>query len=343
MKPEATALRFVSFDGEYTESLTLAQARRPDVLVAYQLEGEPLSSQHGGPARLYVAPMYGYKSCKWLETIELTAQVEPGYWEHYGYDVDGWVGQQQRPRRRADIVSSRRRRRRTLPRFDRVERVAHWCTATLMLMLLFTGFSLYVGPLSTLVGRRRLVRTIHVYSGLLLPIPVLVAIALRAGRQLRADLGRLNRWTARRPGVVVAQAPRASVQLGKFNPGQKLNATFIGAAIVVMLMTGSIMRWYEPFSDSWRQGATFVHDWFAIGLLFAIIGHIALVFRDPDALNGMVRGWVERRLGEPQPPALVRGDGRCQTTAARRRPMRSATLAHASHEHGREAGWAQAR
>jgi DMSO/TMAO reductase YedYZ molybdopterin-dependent catalytic subunit len=93
VKPEATALRFVSFDGTYTESLTLAQARRPDVIVAYELEDRPLSSDHGGPVRLYVAPMYGYKSCKWLESIELTAQVEPGYWEERGYDVDGWVGQ----------------------------------------------------------------------------------------------------------------------------------------------------------------------------------------------------------------------------------------------------------
>jgi DMSO/TMAO reductase YedYZ molybdopterin-dependent catalytic subunit len=92
VKPEAKALRFVSFDGEYTESLTLAQARRPDVMVAYELEGKPLSTDHGGPARLYVAPMYGYKSCKWLQTIELTAEVEPGYWEQNGYDVDGWVG-----------------------------------------------------------------------------------------------------------------------------------------------------------------------------------------------------------------------------------------------------------
>jgi DMSO/TMAO reductase YedYZ molybdopterin-dependent catalytic subunit len=92
VKSEATALRFVSFDGEYTESLTLAQARRPDVMVAYELEGKPLSSDHGGPVRLYVAPMYGYKSCKWLELIELTAAVEPGYWEQNGYDVDGWVG-----------------------------------------------------------------------------------------------------------------------------------------------------------------------------------------------------------------------------------------------------------
>ena len=55
----ATALRFHSFDGAYTESLTLAQARRPDVIAAYRFEGDPLSDTHGGPVRLYVAPMYG--------------------------------------------------------------------------------------------------------------------------------------------------------------------------------------------------------------------------------------------------------------------------------------------
>ncbi len=92
VKPEAKALRFKSFDGTYTESLTLSQARRNDVIVAYQMEGGDISAEHGGPVRMYVAPMYGYKSCKWLDTIELTDKVEPGYWEHYGYDVDGWVG-----------------------------------------------------------------------------------------------------------------------------------------------------------------------------------------------------------------------------------------------------------
>jgi DMSO/TMAO reductase YedYZ molybdopterin-dependent catalytic subunit len=88
----AKALRFKSFDGEYTESLTIEQARRHDVLVAYQLDGKDLSSEHGGPVRLYVAPMYGYKSLKWLESIEVTDRVHPGYWEELGYDVDAFVG-----------------------------------------------------------------------------------------------------------------------------------------------------------------------------------------------------------------------------------------------------------
>ena len=86
------AIRFHSFDGSYTESLTLDQARRPDVIVAYSMENGPISAAHGGPVRLYVAPMYGYKSCKWLDSIEVTDRVVPGYWEDRGYDVDAWIG-----------------------------------------------------------------------------------------------------------------------------------------------------------------------------------------------------------------------------------------------------------
>jgi DMSO/TMAO reductase YedYZ molybdopterin-dependent catalytic subunit len=88
----ATALRFTSFDGVYTESLSLEQARRDDVLVAYEMLGGPVSREHGGPVRLYVAPMYGYKSIKWLDGIEVTGEVDPGYWERRGYDVDAWIG-----------------------------------------------------------------------------------------------------------------------------------------------------------------------------------------------------------------------------------------------------------
>lgn len=88
----AAALHFESFDGVYTESLSLAQARLPDVIVAYRMLGGPLSREHGGPVRLYVAPMYGYKSIKWLSRISVVDKVEPGYWEQYGYAVNGWVG-----------------------------------------------------------------------------------------------------------------------------------------------------------------------------------------------------------------------------------------------------------
>lgn len=90
--PQATAIRFDCFDGTYTESLTLAQARRDDVIVALRMRDQPVTHAHGGPVRLYAAPMYFYKSAKWLSGITLTRGVEPGYWERLGYDVDAWVG-----------------------------------------------------------------------------------------------------------------------------------------------------------------------------------------------------------------------------------------------------------
>jgi DMSO/TMAO reductase YedYZ molybdopterin-dependent catalytic subunit len=92
VRSNAAAVRFLSFDGTYTESLTLAQAHRRDVLVATGMANGPVSRAHGGPVRLYVAPMYGYKSCKWLGGITVTDRVSPGFWEGFGYDVDAWVG-----------------------------------------------------------------------------------------------------------------------------------------------------------------------------------------------------------------------------------------------------------
>jgi len=89
---DQTAVQFVSYDGTYTESLTMAEARRPDVLIVDTLDGKPIGRAHGGPVRLLVAPMYGYKSCKWLSEIRVTDQLIPGYWEVLGYDQDAWVG-----------------------------------------------------------------------------------------------------------------------------------------------------------------------------------------------------------------------------------------------------------
>ena len=86
------AVQFVSYDGVYTESLTMAEARRSDVLVVDTLEGKPIGRDHGGPVRMLVAPMYGYKSCKWLSEIRVTSKVIRGYWERFGYDQEGWVG-----------------------------------------------------------------------------------------------------------------------------------------------------------------------------------------------------------------------------------------------------------
>jgi formate dehydrogenase subunit gamma len=121
----------------------------------------------------------------------------------------------------------------------------------------------------------------------------------------------LNRWSAddrrwfRGRGRAVTLAA-GNVEVGKFNAGQKLNAAFVAAAGVVMLMTGSIMKWFEPFPNAWRTGATFVHDWTAFALGLAIIGHIWLAFNDPPALEGMWRGTVPAEWARRNRPRWYR-------------------------------------
>ncbi len=91
--PDAAAIRFHSFDGVYTENMTLEQARADDVIVALTMYGKPVTHDHGGPVRIYAAPMYGYKSTKWLSGIELIDRNIPGYWEDRGYPLDGIIGE----------------------------------------------------------------------------------------------------------------------------------------------------------------------------------------------------------------------------------------------------------
>jgi DMSO/TMAO reductase YedYZ molybdopterin-dependent catalytic subunit len=91
VKEGAVALTFESYDRADSESLTLDQAKLPDVIVAYKMLGAPVTTEHGGPVRLYVAPMFGYKSLKWLSAIRVVDEVQPGYWEQNGYPVNGWL------------------------------------------------------------------------------------------------------------------------------------------------------------------------------------------------------------------------------------------------------------
>lgn len=187
-----------------------------------------------------------------------------------------------------------------LVRFDRVERVVHWLNAALFALLVITGATLYLTPLQALVGRRELVEQVHVYTGLALPLPVLVALAGSWGRGLRADLARINRWVPEDRRWLRAlgrggssRGSGARWRLGKFNPGQKLNAAFIAGGGLVMLGTGCVLRWYRPFPLDWRVGATFVHNWLALALVVAIAGHVILAVSDRDAMGSMLSGRID--------------------------------------------------
>jgi DMSO/TMAO reductase YedYZ molybdopterin-dependent catalytic subunit len=88
----AKAVRFTSLEPDYNDSLTLEQARLHDVMLALDMDEQPLSRPHGSPVRVVIPEMYGYKGVKWLTKIELLDHQPIGYWEGLGYDQDAWVG-----------------------------------------------------------------------------------------------------------------------------------------------------------------------------------------------------------------------------------------------------------
>lgn len=179
-----------------------------------------------------------------------------------------------------------------MERFDGAEMALHWVNAGLFGVLIATAAILYVGPLSALVGRRVLVRYLHVVAGLALPLPLL---AVRLGpwrRAFVADVRALARFDEDDRRWLRSLGRAKGVRMGKFHPGQKLNAAFTLGAIVVMVATGSIMHWFRFFPVDWRTGATFVHDWLALALAVVIIGHLKMAMADADARRGMTQGWV---------------------------------------------------
>jgi len=84
--------RFVlayGYDFGWTTNMPLEDFLVDDALVALAHDGEPISAEHGGPARLIVPQLYAWKSAKWVKGIELLEQDRAGFWERNGYHMHG--------------------------------------------------------------------------------------------------------------------------------------------------------------------------------------------------------------------------------------------------------------
>jgi formate dehydrogenase subunit gamma len=122
----------------------------------------------------------------------------------------------------------------------------------------------------------------------------------------RTDVRRLNRFTPSDWRWLRSRDRRdGSIPVGKFNAGQKLNACLVAGSTLVLLGTGSVMYWTGLVRLSWRSGATFVHDWFALGLGLLVIGHIVFALKDPEARRGMRSGTVSTRWARAEHRAWV--------------------------------------
>ena len=96
-KPKSDT-KFVIAHSEYgfTANTPLEYCLRDDCLIALRANGEPLTAEHGSPARLVVPRLYAWKSAKWLRGIEFSDVDKPGFWERNGYHNTGDPWKEQR-------------------------------------------------------------------------------------------------------------------------------------------------------------------------------------------------------------------------------------------------------
>ncbi|SEQ39753.1 DMSO/TMAO reductase YedYZ, molybdopterin-dependent catalytic subunit [Faunimonas pinastri] len=83
-----------SYDG-YSTNVPTDDLVGGKAMIALLYAGEPITPDHGGPARLLVPHLYLWKSAKWLNGLQFTERDEAGFWELRGYHMRGdpWAEQ----------------------------------------------------------------------------------------------------------------------------------------------------------------------------------------------------------------------------------------------------------
>jgi DMSO/TMAO reductase YedYZ molybdopterin-dependent catalytic subunit len=94
-KPEAKWVMLHCLDG-YTAPVPVEDALSEDAILAFKVNGKPLSAEQGFPARPFFPRLYGWKSAKWLGGVEFVRDYQDGYWEMYGYHERANVDEEER-------------------------------------------------------------------------------------------------------------------------------------------------------------------------------------------------------------------------------------------------------
>ena len=169
-------------------------------------------------------------------------------------------------------------RRRLVHRFGRTERALHWVHATAFLVLLGSGLCLYLPSLAEAVGRRPLLKTIHLYTAVAWAVAIVVIVVFGDRRALRATVREIDRLDSSR-----------------LNVGQKLNA-IVTAAFAILFAISGFFLWYGERDTRFRFASTvMLHDGLMYVSLFLLVGHLYLALIHPTtrhALRGMALGTV---------------------------------------------------
>jgi DMSO/TMAO reductase YedYZ molybdopterin-dependent catalytic subunit len=89
LMPGAEFVLAHGYDRGFTTNLPVADFLADDALVAITHDGEPITLDHGGPARLIVPQLYAWKSAKWVSGLEFRDHDQAGFWESNGYHMHG--------------------------------------------------------------------------------------------------------------------------------------------------------------------------------------------------------------------------------------------------------------
>ena len=163
-------------------------------------------------------------------------------------------------------------------RFSRTERTLHWVNATGFFLLLATGLILYLPRLSILVGRRPLIKDIHLWGGIgwISSLAIVILLGDRSGILRTArDLERL--------------------EPSRFNVGQKVNA-LLSAAFALLFLASGLLLWFGERDTRFRFASTvLLHDGLLYLSLILLAGHLYLAVIHPatrHSLRGMTLGSV---------------------------------------------------
>jgi len=163
-------------------------------------------------------------------------------------------------------------------RFSRTERTLHWVNAAGFFILLATGLILYLPRLSTVVGRRPLIKDVHLWGGIGWISALAIVIVL-----------------GDRKGLLRTARDLEVVKPSRLNVGQKVNA-ILNAAFVILFLVSGLLLWLGERDTTFRFASTvLLHDWLLYIATGLLLGHLYLALIHPatrHSLRGMTRGTV---------------------------------------------------
>ncbi len=205
---------------------------------------------------------------------------------------------------------------RYLPRFSRTERALHWIHASAFFVLLGSGLTIYAPALAERVGRRALVREIHLDAAIAWAVALAVVLALADRRRLRDTARELDVfddddrfWFRDR-----------SIPQGRFNAGQKVNAA-LTAAFAVLFAVSGVLLWAGERNTRFRfDGTVLLHDALTWVSLVLVTGHLYFAVIHPrtrHSLRGITLGSVREDWAREHHPKWVAAASDAETAPPR--------------------------